>query len=150
MNRSQSPKTPALVPDGENQPADTAADAEPIYLWALIVGLGVGLLYTITLSPTTAYWDTSEYIATGHILGIPHPPGNPLFVLMARTWDLLLTPFGLSVATRINLFSALMGSVAHGLWFLAVHHILSFFSEDRRFRLVGAVAAVLTFLFLGG
>ena len=148
MNRRQHRPTPKLVPDGENQLADAPANAEPtdrepIYLWALIVGLGVGLLYTVTLSPTTAYWDTSEYIATGHILGIPHPPGNPLFVLMARTWDLLLTPLGLSVATRINLFSALMGSIAHGLWFLAVHHILSFFSDDRRFRLVGAVAAVM-------
>ena len=148
MNRSQDRPNPKLVPDGENHLADTPVDAEltnaePIYLWALIVGLCVGLLYTLTLSPTTAYWDTSEYIATGHILGIPHPPGNPLFVLLARTWDLLLAPLGLSVATRINLFSALMGSVAHGLWFLAVHHILSFFSDDRRFRLVGAVAAVM-------
>ena len=116
MNRSQSRPTPTLVPDGGNQPAGTPEDAEPIYLWALIVGLGVGLLYTVTLAPTTAYWDTSEYIATGHILGIPHPPGNPLFVLMARAWELLLAPFGLSVARRINLFSALMGSVAHGLW----------------------------------
>ena len=142
MNRSQSRPTPTLVPDGGNQPAGTPEDAEPIYLWALIVGLGVGLLYTVTLAPTTAYWDTSEYIATGHILGIPHPPGNPLFVLMARAWELLLAPFGLSVARRINLFSALMGSVAHGLWFLAVHHILSFFSDDRRFRIVGAIAAV--------
>ena len=143
MNRSQNHPTPTLVPDGGKQAADAPAGAEPIYLWALIVGLAVGLLYTLTLSPTTAYWDTSEYIATGHILGIPHPPGNPLFVLMARTWDLLLSPLGLSVATRINLFSALMGSVAHGLWFLAVHHVLSFFSDDRRFRIVGAITAVL-------
>jgi len=142
MNRSQKRPTPTLVPDGEKPAADTPEDRDPIYLWALIVGLGVGLLYTVTLSPSTAFWDTSEYIATAHILGIPHPPGNPLFVLMARTWELLLAPLGLSVATRINLFSALMGSVAHALWFLAVHHILSFFSDDRRFRLVGAIAAV--------
>ena len=142
MNRSQKRPTPTLVTEGEKQAANTPDDGEPIYIWALIVALGVGLLYTVTLAPTTAFWDTSEYIATGHILGIPHPPGNPLFVLMARTWELLLAPLGLSVATRINLFSALMGSVAHGLWFLAVYHILSFFSDDRRFRIVGAIAAV--------
>ena len=142
MNRSQNRSTPTLVPGGGNQAADSQEDGDPVYLWALIVSLSVGLLYTVTLSPTTAFWDTSEYIATGHILGIPHPPGNPLFVLMARTWELLLAPLGLSVATRINLFSALMGSVAHGLWFLAVHHILSYFSDDRRFRIVGAMAAV--------
>ena len=142
MNRSQKRPTPTLVPEGGEQATNTPDDGEPIYIWALIVSLGVGLLYTVTLSPTTAFWDTSEYIATGHILGIPHPPGNPLFVLMARTWELFLTPLGLSVATRINLFSALMGSVAHGLWFLAVYHVLSFFSDDRRFRIVGAIAAV--------
>ena len=142
MNRSQKRPTPTLVPEGGEQATNTPDDGEPIYIWALIVSLGVGLLYTVTLSPTTAFWDTSEYIATGHILGIPHPPGNPLFVLMARTWELFLAPLGLSVATRINLFSAFMGSVAHGLWFLAVYHVLSFFSDDRRFRIVGAIAAV--------
>ena len=142
MNRSQERPTPTLVPDGEKRAGNASDDREPIYIWALIVGLAVGLLYTVTLSPTTAFWDTSEYIATGHILGIPHPPGNPLFVLMARTWELLLAPLGLSVATRINLFSALMGSITHALWFLVVHHVLTFFSDDRRFRIVGAMAAV--------
>ena len=64
----------------------------PPYSWAVIVSLVVGLIYSLTLAPTTAFWDTSEYIATGHILGIPHPPGNPLFVVLARTWDILLSP----------------------------------------------------------
>ena len=117
-------------------------DAPP-YLWASVTALAIGILYAITLSPETAFWDTSEYIATAHILGIPHQPGNPLFVVLARTWEVLLAPFGLSSAVRINLFSALMGSLAHGLWFLVVHHILGHFSSDRRFRLVGAAAAAL-------
>jgi hypothetical protein len=100
-------------------------------------------LYAWTLAPTTAFWDTSEYIATAHIVGIPHPPGNPLFVLLARTWEVLLTPLGLSVPVRINLFSAFMSAAAHGLWFLVVHHVLRFFSRDRFFRLGGAFAAVM-------
>jgi hypothetical protein len=61
-------------------------------------------LYAITLAPTTAFWDTSEYIATAHILGIPHPPGNPLFVLMAGRGSSCCAA-GLSVAVRVNLFS---------------------------------------------
>lgn len=150
MTRSKNRPTPSLVRDGDDPPdaanqdrtAETGDDEPSIYLWALVASLSVGLLYTVTLAPTTAFWDTSEYIATGHILGIPHPPGNPLFVVMARTWELLLAPLGLSVATRINMFSAFMGSLTAGLWFLAVHHILSFFSNDRRFRIVGAMAAV--------
>lgn len=113
------------------------------HIWALVAAFLVGLLYVVTLAPTTAFWDTSEYIATSHILGIPHPPGNPLFVVLARSWDLLLTSFGLSVAVRINLFSAFMGAAAHGLWFMVVHRILGHFSKDRVFRLVGAATAVL-------
>ncbi len=119
------------------------SDARPPYLWAGGVTLAVGLLYAVTLAPTTAFWDTSEYIATAHIMGIPHPPGNPLFVVLARTWEIILGVFGLSTAVRINLFSALMSSLAHGLWFLVAHHILGHFSTDGRFRLIGATAATL-------
>ena len=126
----------------EKNPPSTPAGSPP-YRWAAAAAAAVGLLYAVTLAPTTAFWDTSEYIATAHILGIPHPPGNPLFIILARTWDILLGIFGLSTAVKINLFSALMGALAHGLWFLVVHHILRHFSEDRRFRLVGAFAAVL-------
>ncbi|MEZ4424185.1 MAG: DUF2723 domain-containing protein [Gemmatimonadota bacterium] len=131
-----SPSHPTL--DG----AGTRTRERPPYGAALLAGLAVFLLYTLTLARTTQYWDASEYIATGHILGIPHPPGNPLFVLLARTWDILLTPLGLSTAVRINLFSAAMGAGAHGLWFLVVHRVLRAFDEGRSFRLVGAAAAV--------
>ena len=78
----------------------------PPYGAATLVGLAIFALYVITLAPTTAFWDTSEYIATAHILGIPHPPGNPLFVVLARSWSLLLAPLGLPVAVRINLLAA--------------------------------------------
>jgi hypothetical protein len=125
---------------GAAEPPD---DLRPPYGAAAIAGALVFALYALTLARTTAFWDTSEYIATGHIMGIPHPPGNPLFVVLARAWSILLSPLGLPVAARINLFSALMSAAAHGLWFLVVHHILRYFSGDRTFRLVGAAAAVL-------
>ncbi|MDA0328230.1 MAG: DUF2723 domain-containing protein [Gemmatimonadetes bacterium] len=120
-----------------------ANDLRPPYKAAAIAGGLVFGLYVLTLAPTTAFWDTSEYIATGQILGIPHPPGNPLFVVLARAWSVLLGVFGIPVAVRVNLFSAVMSAGAHMLWFLVVHHILRFFSKDRVFRLVGASAAVL-------
>ncbi|HVG43618.1 MAG TPA: hypothetical protein VM890_02775, partial [Longimicrobium sp.] len=53
-----------------------AAAQRPPYLLALAAALAVFALYAFTLAPTTAFWDTSEYIATSHIMGIPHPPGN--------------------------------------------------------------------------
>jgi hypothetical protein len=125
------------------KPSEIADVDRPPYLWALGVGLLVFALYAVTLAPTTQFWDTSEYIATAHILGIPHPPGNPLFVLLARTWDILLSPLHLSTAVRINLFSAFMSASAHSLWFLVVHHVLRHFGDKRSFRLAGAFVAVL-------
>jgi hypothetical protein len=124
---------------------DLAAPAayEPPYLAAAIATAAVWLLYAVTLAPTTAFWDTSEYIATAHILGIPHPPGNPTFVVLARAWELVLAPFGLSTAVRINLFSATMSALAHGCWFLVFHRIAAFFTPERRMRLVAASLAVL-------
>ena len=133
---------PKQAPTAGYAPTDPA-DYRPPYLAAALAGAAVWLLYAITLAPTTAFWDTSEYIATAHIMGIPHPPGNPTFVVLARAWELLLAPFGLSVAVRINLFSATMGALAHGCWFLVAHRILSYFTAGRTHRLIGASLAVL-------
>ena len=115
----------------------------PPYLAALIATVLVWALYALTLAPTTAFWDTSEYIATAHILGIPHPPGNPLFVVLARAWEVLLAPLGLSIPVRVNLFSATMSALAHGCWFLLAHRIVSDFSTNKTYRLIGASIAVL-------
>src|SRR6187455_2101987 len=76
-------------------------DERPSYLAAGVVSLVVLLLYLITLAPSTAMWDTSEYIAAAYTLGIPHPPGNPLFVLIGRVFA-MLPIFGPTVAIRVN------------------------------------------------
>ncbi len=99
-------------------------DYRPPYKAAVAAGIGVLVLYILTLSPSTAMWDASEYIATAHILGIPHPPGNPLFVVLGRAWSLLLAPLGLSVAVRVNLLAAFTGAAAAGFYFLVAHRVL--------------------------
>ncbi len=96
----------------------------PPYREALAAGLGVLALYVLTLAPSTAMWDASEYITTAHILGIPHPPGNPLFVVLGKTWSTLLAPTGLPVAVRINLLAALTSALAATFYFLVAHRIL--------------------------
>jgi hypothetical protein len=125
------------------RPAEVPAYERPPYGIALLAGALVFALYAATLAPTTAFWDTSEYIATAHMLGIPHPPGNPLFVLMARAWELILSPTGLATAVKINLFSALMGAGTAVFWYLVIHRVLSFFTAEETVRRVGAGAAVL-------
>ncbi|NOT08830.1 MAG: DUF2723 domain-containing protein [Gemmatimonadales bacterium] len=111
------------------------------YGWAGAVSLTVLVVYLATLAPTTAFWDTSEYIAAAKTLGIPHPPGNPLFVLMAHAFGLL--PLAASYAERINLFAAVTSALSAGLWFLVAERWLRSIVEDRAIRLGAAFAGVL-------
>lgn len=139
---SQAAQTARVVPS-RTELSVTPAEYRPPYLWAALAAVALFALYAATLAPSTAFWDTSEYIATAHMLGIPHPPGNPTFVLLARSWELLLSPLGLPVAVRINLFSAAMTAGASFFWFLLVHRILASMTAHETVRRVGAAAAVL-------
>ncbi|MGH7702486.1 MAG: protein O-mannosyl-transferase family, partial [Gemmatimonadales bacterium] len=76
----------------------------PPYGYAGLAAVAVFILYVVTLAPTTAFWDTSEYIAAARVLGIPHPPGNPLFTILAHSFGAL--PLSASYAVKINLFAA--------------------------------------------
>jgi hypothetical protein len=119
------------------------AGDRPPYASAVLAALLAWLLYAITLAPTTAFWDTSEYIATAHIVGIPHPPGNPLFVVLAKVWTLLLAPLGLSVAVRVNLLAATTSAAATGFLYLIAHRVLLGIRHEGGFARVGAAAAAI-------
>lgn len=116
----------------------------PPYLAALGVFAIVLAGYIWTLAPTVTFWDAGEFIATSKILGIPHPPGTPLFTLMVRVWAYLV-PIG-EYAYRSNLMTAVFSAAAAGFWFLVVVQTLRVISEptgkrDQIFTIGGAVAA---------
>ena len=113
----------------------------PPYGFAALLALVVLVVYIATLAPTTAFWDTSEYIAAAKTLGIPHPPGNPLFVLLAHVFGLL--PLAASYAVRINLFAAVTSALSAGLWFLVAERWLRNLVADRVLRLGAAASGVL-------
>ena len=58
--------------------------------------------------------DSGELILAAHSLGIPHPPGYPLWLLLARCADLF--PWG-TVALRMNALSAILSACAVGLFY---------------------------------
>lgn len=113
----------------------------PPYRWAALAAVVVFAIYFVTLAPTTAFWDTSEYIAAAKTLGIPHPPGNPLFVLLAHVFGLL--PLAASYAERINLFAAVTSAVGAGCWFLVSERWLRALVPAKWPRYVAALAGVL-------
>lgn len=119
------------------------AGALPVWGWSVVAGAAMWLLYVLTLGPTTGWWDTSEYIATAHILGLPHPPGNPLFVILGRAWLVLTSWTGIEVAARINLLAATASAAAAAFWFLAVVRVWTHFTESRAVAIVAGFVAVL-------
>jgi hypothetical protein len=116
-------------------------DYRPSYFAAAIAAGLVLALYVLTLSPETAMWDTSEYIAAAYTLGIPHPPGNPFFVLLGRVFTLL--PIAPNIAERVNVLAALSSSVAAGSWFLITERVLVGWFTERWQRIAGGAIAVL-------
>src|SRR5438105_3744837 len=125
--------------EGREPSADL--DYRPSYLAGGIVSLCVLALYLITLAPSTAMWDTSEYIAAAYTLGLPHPPGNPFFVLLGRFFAIL--PIAPNVAMRINILAALCSAGAAAMWFLITERVLVGWLTDRWLRIVGGALAAL-------
>jgi tetratricopeptide (TPR) repeat protein len=75
------------------------------WLFAGLVLLVTQVVYLKTMTITCPFWDSGEYIATSYILGIAHPPSNPLYILIGRLFSIL--PIFPLVATRVNWISAL-------------------------------------------
>mgnify|MGYP000168043535 CR=1 FL=1 len=74
------------------------------------------ILYCITIAPTTSFWDSGEYIAVANKLEVPHPPGNPFFILLGRLFSMFMPTFW--VAISVNFISALSSALTVMLLYL--------------------------------
>jgi hypothetical protein len=122
------------------------------------IGVSVFLLtlgtYIKTMAPAVSFWDCGEFIATSYILGVPHPPGSPLYVLLGRLFSMV--PLS-DVAVRITFMSALSSALAVWCVYLSTlalgrralgGHSLKPFGDHRDIGLIaGAVVAALSLAF---
>ena len=90
-------------------------------LCPVVVFLVALLLYSWTLAPTVTVTDSGELIVVAWGLGVAHPPGVPLWIILAHLASLL--PFG-NVAQRINFSSALFAASACAMLTLAVIELM--------------------------
>jgi len=99
--------------------------AAAVFLIALVV-------YSWTLAPAVTLTDSGELIVAAYGLGVAHPPGFPLWIMLAHLASFL--PFG-SVAVRINFSSAVFAALACAMLTLVVAELLitrSCFAAPRR------------------
>lgn len=84
-----------------------------------IIGLISCAVYVLTMEPTGSLWDTGEFISCAYKLGIPHPPGAPLFIMLGRLFT-LFTPG--DAAIGVNLLSALSSGFTIMFLFWTITH----------------------------
>ncbi|KAK2536596.1 Tmem260 [Columba livia] len=85
------------------------------------LGAAVAALYTVTLPPALPGGDAGELITAAYELGVAHPPGYPLFTLLAKL-ALGLLPLG-SPARRVHLLCGFLGAAAASLLFYTVFRL---------------------------
>jgi tetratricopeptide (TPR) repeat protein len=94
----------------------------------------VFVVYALGACPTIYVGDSGELVTAVDLLGIPHPTGYPLYVLLGKLWTLAL-PIG-SVSWRMSLFSAACAAAACGVLYALL----------RRARIAPAAAATAALL----
>ena len=106
------------------------------YTGAVLLFLTMSL-YIFTACPTIYPGDSGEIVTAAYFLGIPHPPGYPLYMMLGKLFTFL--PAG-SIAFRVNLLAAFFGALGAGLLYVLLRVVgKKFFTEN---TLLAAVSSL--------
>jgi hypothetical protein len=104
-------------------------------------------IYIKTLCPTVFWWDSGELIANIAVLGIPHRPGFPIYVLLGKIFSYL--PFW-GFAFKVNLLSSIFASLALTIFFKFFLESMKLFFPEMATRRELVLAAALSFILILG
>ncbi len=114
-----------------------------------ITGLAVFIislvLYTLTLEPTTSFWDCSEFILSASKLEVNHPAGAPFFMLLGRLFTLLSFGNPQKIAWTINFMSGLFSALTIFFLYDVIVKLVSKISKSQILILGSAAIGALTF-----
>ncbi len=100
-------------------------------------------IYMMTQARSLSFWDCGEYITCSSILGVPHPPGNPFYIMLGRFSAIL--GLHLPHALVINFLSGLMSALAVMFLYLFTVKLVSMFEDKPLLVYVaGILASMLT------
>lgn len=120
-------------------------DNKKFNLWnrltALLVFVVSAFTYLSTIEPSASFWDCGEFIASSYKLEVGHPPGNPVFQLIAR----FFTMFGdnLHAAVMVNVMSAICSALTIFFLYLTIVFFVKRMvgrKEDGHYSVADAVA----------
>jgi MFS family permease len=111
-----------------------------------VVFLVAAVTYLLTIEPTISLWDCGEFIASGYKLEVGHPPGNPVFMVLANFFTLFAGGDVTRVAAMVNAMSALASAFTIIFLFWTITHLARkvIMKEEEQFttgRIIAVIAA---------
>lgn len=110
--------------------------------WAVFAFAAI--IYLLTIEPTASLWDCGEFIASSYKLEVGHPPGNPVFMIMARFFTLFAGGDVSRISVMVNSMSALASAFTILFLFWTITHLAKkIILKDENQYTFGRITAVM-------
>jgi hypothetical protein len=113
----------------------------PNVITGWVIWLVATIVFLLTIEPTASFWDCGEFIASANGLEVGHPPGAPLWMMLARFF-IIFAPAGYE-AMSVNILSALSSSFTILFLFWSITHIVKKVADKHGEWSTGKLIAVL-------
>ena len=105
------------------------------------------IIYCITMAPTVSLWDCGEFISTSIILGVPHPPGTPLYLLISNFFSQI--PILNDLGARVNLVSPIASALSVMFLYMIITNLILEMTKKEKFSsyaaaFIGAITFSIT------